>query len=60
MEYWGDFSLECIGRLLGTLLAVDEEIIENDSYLYTRIKIVAVKKVPSFIYPKAGERSWKQ
>ncbi|GLJ53367.1 hypothetical protein SUGI_1137850 [Cryptomeria japonica] len=60
MEYWGDSSLECIGRTLGTLLAVDEEIIENDSYLYTRIKIVAVKKVPSIIYLKAGERRWKQ
>ncbi|GLJ43284.1 hypothetical protein SUGI_0898800 [Cryptomeria japonica] len=42
------------------LLAVDEEIIENDSYLYARIKIVAVKKVPSFIYLKVGERRWKQ
>lgn len=60
MEYWGDSSLECIGRSLGTLLVVDEEIIENDSYLYARIKIVAVKKVPSFIYLKADERSWKQ
>ncbi|GLJ07860.1 hypothetical protein SUGI_0075720 [Cryptomeria japonica] len=60
MEYWGDFILECIGRSLGTLLAVDEEIIENDSYLYARIKIVAVKKVPPIIYLKAGERCWKQ
>ncbi|GLJ31903.1 hypothetical protein SUGI_0642130 [Cryptomeria japonica] len=60
MEYWGDSSLECIGRSLGTLLAVDAESIENDSYLYARIKIVAVKKVPSIIYLKAGERHWKQ
>ncbi|GLJ49268.1 hypothetical protein SUGI_1040970 [Cryptomeria japonica] len=60
MEYWVDSSLECIGRSLGTLLAVDEEIIENDSYLYARIKIVAIKKFPSIIYLKAGERHWKK
>ncbi|GLJ55346.1 hypothetical protein SUGI_1187560 [Cryptomeria japonica] len=59
MEYWGDSSLECIGISLGTLLAVDEEIIENDSYLYARIKIVAVKKVPSSIYLKVGRSKEK-
>ncbi|GLJ18334.1 hypothetical protein SUGI_0324530 [Cryptomeria japonica] len=56
MEYWGESSLECIGRSLGTLLEVDEDIIENDSYLYARIKIAAIKKVPFAIYLKAGER----
>ncbi|GLJ40140.1 hypothetical protein SUGI_0822520 [Cryptomeria japonica] len=59
-EYWGEASLECIGRSLGTLLEVDEDIIENDSYLYARIKIVAIKKVPSAIFLKVGERRWKQ
>ncbi|GLJ16592.1 hypothetical protein SUGI_0284140 [Cryptomeria japonica] len=52
MDYWGDYSLECIDRSLGMLLVVDKEIIENDSYLYARIKIVAVKKVPSSIFVK--------
>ncbi|GLJ29170.1 hypothetical protein SUGI_0575140 [Cryptomeria japonica] len=60
MEYWGEASLECIGRLLGTLLEVDEDIIENDSYMYARIKIVAIKMVPTAIFLKAGERRWKQ
>ncbi|GLJ53450.1 hypothetical protein SUGI_1140060 [Cryptomeria japonica] len=60
MEYWGEAILECIGRSLGTLLEVDEDIIENDSYLYARIKIVAVKKVPTVIFLKAGVRQWKQ
>ncbi|GLJ49840.1 hypothetical protein SUGI_1059090 [Cryptomeria japonica] len=60
MEYWGEASMECIGRSLGTLLEVDEDIIENDSYLYARIKIVAIKKVPSAIFLKSGERQWKQ
>ncbi|GLJ29641.1 hypothetical protein SUGI_0584460 [Cryptomeria japonica] len=43
IEYWGDSSLEKIGRMLGTLLEIDEEIIENDSYIYVGMKIVAVK-----------------
>ncbi|GLJ13249.1 hypothetical protein SUGI_0208750 [Cryptomeria japonica] len=60
MEYWGESSLECIGRSLGMLLEVGEGIIENDSYLYARIKIAAIKRVPSAIYLKAGERRWKQ
>ncbi|GLJ47766.1 hypothetical protein SUGI_1008880 [Cryptomeria japonica] len=60
MEYWGESSLECIGRSLGTLLEVDEDIIENGSYLYARIKIAVIKKVPSAIYLKASERRWKQ
>ncbi|GLJ31014.1 hypothetical protein SUGI_0620090 [Cryptomeria japonica] len=54
MEYWGEASLECIGRSLGMLLEVDEEVIENDSYLYARIKIVAIKKVPTAIFLKSG------
>ncbi|GLJ33354.1 hypothetical protein SUGI_0670980 [Cryptomeria japonica] len=60
MEYWGDSSLEHIGRSLGTLLEVDEEIIENDSYLFDRIKIVAVKKFPSILYLKTGGSRWRQ
>ncbi|GLJ25426.1 hypothetical protein SUGI_0486950 [Cryptomeria japonica] len=60
MEYWGEASLECIGRSLGTLLEVDEDIIENESYLYARIKIVVIKKVPTTMFLKVGERRWKQ
>ncbi|GLJ38710.1 hypothetical protein SUGI_0789000 [Cryptomeria japonica] len=36
IEYWSDSSLEKIGRTLGTLLEIDEEIIENDLYTYAR------------------------
>lgn len=41
------------------LLEVDEDIIDNDSYLYARIKIVVIKKVPTAIFLKVGERRWK-
>ncbi|GLJ24307.1 hypothetical protein SUGI_0463740 [Cryptomeria japonica] len=47
IEYWGDSCLEKIGHSLGTLLDVDEQIIEGDSYLYIRLKLATVKKVPS-------------
>ncbi|GLJ49247.1 hypothetical protein SUGI_1040400 [Cryptomeria japonica] len=60
MEYWGEASLECIGRSLGMFLEVDEDIIENDSYMYARIKIVAIKKVPTAFFLKVGVRRWKQ
>ncbi|GLJ54520.1 hypothetical protein SUGI_1170880 [Cryptomeria japonica] len=33
IEYWDESSLERIGTLLGTLLEIDEELVENDSYL---------------------------
>ncbi|GLJ42725.1 hypothetical protein SUGI_0885840 [Cryptomeria japonica] len=29
IEYWGESSLEKIGRMLGTLLEIDEKIVEN-------------------------------
>ncbi|GLJ49828.1 hypothetical protein SUGI_1058610 [Cryptomeria japonica] len=34
IKYWGDLCLEKIGRTLGTLLEIDENIIETDSYVY--------------------------
>ncbi|GLJ24945.1 hypothetical protein SUGI_0477430 [Cryptomeria japonica] len=37
IEYWDDVVLEKIGRSLGTLLEVDEEIIENDLYKFARL-----------------------
>lgn len=46
IEYWGDSCLDKIGHSLGTLLDVDEQIIEDDSYLYARLKLATVKKVP--------------
>ncbi|GLJ22263.1 hypothetical protein SUGI_0418860 [Cryptomeria japonica] len=49
IEYWEDSSLEKIGCSLGTLLDIDEKIIEEDLYSYARLRIVAVKIIPSYI-----------
>ncbi|GLJ38930.1 hypothetical protein SUGI_0793630 [Cryptomeria japonica] len=43
IEYWGDPCLQKIGRSLGTLLEIDEDIIDNDSYVYARMRIATVK-----------------
>ncbi|GLJ45302.1 hypothetical protein SUGI_0953500 [Cryptomeria japonica] len=60
IEYWGDISLEKIGHSLGTLLEIDEGIVEKDLYIYTRLKIVAVKEVPSHITLISSEGKWIQ
>ncbi|GLJ40042.1 hypothetical protein SUGI_0819650 [Cryptomeria japonica] len=60
IEYWGDSSLEKIGRTLGTLLEIDEEIIENDSYIYARMKIAAVEQIPFIINLRTDNGLWKQ
>lgn len=60
LEFWGDLSLDCIRRSLGTLLEIDESIIEQDSYLYVRIKLAAVKEILEFIFLKVGDMIWKQ
>ncbi|GLJ53489.1 hypothetical protein SUGI_1141170 [Cryptomeria japonica] len=49
IEYWDDVVLEKIGRSLGTLLEVDEQIIENNLYKYARLWIVAVQRILSHI-----------
>ncbi|GLJ55841.1 hypothetical protein SUGI_1199030 [Cryptomeria japonica] len=60
MEYWGEKCLEKIGRSLGTLLEIDEEIIEKDSYIYARLKIAAVKEIPSQISLVSSVGVWLQ
>ncbi|GLJ55281.1 hypothetical protein SUGI_1186280 [Cryptomeria japonica] len=47
IEYWDDVVLETIGRSLGTLLEVDEHIIENNLYKFARMRIVAVQRIPT-------------
>ncbi|GLJ22218.1 hypothetical protein SUGI_0417550 [Cryptomeria japonica] len=37
IEYWDDVVLEKIGRSLGTLLDIDEQIIENNLYKFARL-----------------------
>ncbi|GLJ23816.1 hypothetical protein SUGI_0451970 [Cryptomeria japonica] len=60
IKYWGDQCLEKIGRTLGTLLEIDEEIIESDSYIYARMKIAAVEQIPSHIKLRTINGIWKQ
>ncbi|GLJ11267.1 hypothetical protein SUGI_0150000 [Cryptomeria japonica] len=59
IEYWRDQSLEKIGNSLGTLLEIDEEIVEKDLYTYARLKIVAVKEIPSVIILISSKGKWK-
>lgn len=58
MEYWTEEALEKISRSLGTLLRIDTEIAEGDSYLYTRLQIIAVKKITANIGLKVHDRVW--
>ncbi|GLJ25772.1 hypothetical protein SUGI_0493350 [Cryptomeria japonica] len=60
IEYWGDLCLEKIGRSLGTLLELDEGIIENDSYVYARMRIATVKQIPSCLDLITANGIWKQ
>ncbi|GLJ22611.1 hypothetical protein SUGI_0425480 [Cryptomeria japonica] len=49
IEYWSEPCLERIRRSLGMLLEVDEEIVEGDLYTYARLRIAAIKEIPSSI-----------
>ncbi|GLJ30291.1 hypothetical protein SUGI_0599050 [Cryptomeria japonica] len=60
VEFWGENCLEKIGRSLGTLLEIDEELIEKDSYVYARLKITAVKEIPSQISLVSSAGVWLQ
>ncbi|GLJ16522.1 hypothetical protein SUGI_0282250 [Cryptomeria japonica] len=60
IEYWGDQCLEKIGRTLGTLLEIDEGIVESDSYIYARMKIAAVEQIPPHINLRTTNGVWKQ
>ncbi|GLJ14434.1 hypothetical protein SUGI_0233390 [Cryptomeria japonica] len=50
IAYWDESCLEKIGRSLGTLLAIDEQIVESDSYIYARLKLAAVKHITTKIW----------
>ncbi|GLJ21652.1 hypothetical protein SUGI_0403220 [Cryptomeria japonica] len=45
IEYWNEECLGKIGRSLGTLMEVDEEILDEDQYVYARMNIVVVMEV---------------
>ncbi|GLJ41733.1 hypothetical protein SUGI_0863700 [Cryptomeria japonica] len=60
IEYWGDQSLEKIGRSFRTLLEIDDDIVEKDLYTYAWLKIAAVKEIPTYIFLISSEGKWKQ
>ncbi|GLJ40268.1 hypothetical protein SUGI_0827230 [Cryptomeria japonica] len=60
IEYWSEACLEMIGRSLGTLLEIDEEIVEGDLYTYARLKIAAIKTIPSSVMLHTADGNWKQ
>ncbi|GLJ07953.1 hypothetical protein SUGI_0078230 [Cryptomeria japonica] len=60
IEYWGDSCLKNIRRTLGTLLEIDEKIVEEDLYMYARLRIVAVKTIPSHVTLITSEGKWRQ
>ncbi|GLJ31252.1 hypothetical protein SUGI_0626790 [Cryptomeria japonica] len=60
IEYWSEACLETIGRSLGTLLEIDEAIIEGNLYTYARLKIAAVKTIPSSVMLLTADGEWKQ
>ncbi|GLJ41342.1 hypothetical protein SUGI_0855570 [Cryptomeria japonica] len=60
IEYWSESSLEKIGQTLGTLLEIDEDIIESDLYTYVRLKIAAVKTIPQSVTIPTLNGEWNQ
>ncbi|GLJ06689.1 hypothetical protein SUGI_0045260 [Cryptomeria japonica] len=60
IEYWSEACLEMIGRSLGTLLENDKEIVEGDLYTYARLKLAAIKTIPSSVMLLTADGGWKQ
>ncbi|GLJ54585.1 hypothetical protein SUGI_1172550 [Cryptomeria japonica] len=60
MEYWGENCLEKIGQLLGSLLEIDEELLEKDSYIYAQLKLAAAKEIPPQISLVSLAGVWMQ
>ncbi|GLJ22481.1 hypothetical protein SUGI_0423270 [Cryptomeria japonica] len=60
IEYWGESNLERIRKSLGTLLEIDEGITKNDLYIYARLQIAAVQKVPDHITLITANGKWRQ
>ncbi|GLJ27576.1 hypothetical protein SUGI_0540940 [Cryptomeria japonica] len=60
IEYWSEACLEMIGRSFGTLLEIDEEIVEGDLYAYARVIIAAIKATPPSVMFLTANGNWKQ
>ncbi|GLJ11756.1 hypothetical protein SUGI_0176210 [Cryptomeria japonica] len=59
IEYWSEACLEIIERSLGTLLEIDEEIVEGDLYTYARLKLAVIKTIPSSVMLLTADWGWK-
>ncbi|GLJ29485.1 hypothetical protein SUGI_0581170 [Cryptomeria japonica] len=46
IKFWNEECLDKIGRSLSTLMEVDEDISDGDLYIFARMKIAVVRKVP--------------
>ncbi|GLJ48787.1 hypothetical protein SUGI_1028830 [Cryptomeria japonica] len=60
IEYWSEACLEMIGRSLGMLLEIDEEIVEGDLYTYARLRIAAIREIPPSVMLLTVDGNWKQ
>ncbi|GLJ13638.1 hypothetical protein SUGI_0216940 [Cryptomeria japonica] len=60
MEYWSEEALEKIGRSLGTLMEIDAEIATGNLYLYARIKLATVRRIPQVIKLRSHDMVWPQ
>ncbi|GLJ23103.1 hypothetical protein SUGI_0436130 [Cryptomeria japonica] len=59
-EYWVEDCLEKIERSLGTIIDIDGDRINGESYLYARIKIAAVRRIPRIIRLCVDRKHWLQ
>ncbi|GLJ35255.1 hypothetical protein SUGI_0709380 [Cryptomeria japonica] len=60
IEYWDDVVFKKLGRSLGTLLEIDEQIIENNLYKFAKLRIGAVQRIPTPIILSTATGEWKQ
>ncbi|GLJ33047.1 hypothetical protein SUGI_0665140 [Cryptomeria japonica] len=60
MEYWTEEALEKIERPLGTLMEIDADIAQGDSYLYARLQLATVRKILSKIGLYTQGKDWIQ
>ncbi|GLJ23925.1 hypothetical protein SUGI_0454660 [Cryptomeria japonica] len=53
IKFWAEESLEKMRRSLGTLMEIHVDIVNGDSYLYARMQLDKVSKIPSKIKLRA-------
>ncbi|GLJ39600.1 hypothetical protein SUGI_0809320 [Cryptomeria japonica] len=60
MEYLTKEALENINKSLGTLMDIDADITQGDSYIYVRLHVAAVRRIPEYIKLRAHGKDWIQ